>query len=154
FLTGTVPPLAEWDGENKQLMEFVHEELGKAFHYITTKQSDKVKNKFLQLAYIFFHSQEIDREKKLDSTQYSNEDLYIPIIVKSASSRLIARALLDVEEDKGFWDRTFYYGIYNQLSDDLADLFADLESGAVTPYTYYWTYHKSRSDLINPFKMY
>src|SRR5690606_12172964 len=30
FLTGTVPPLAEWDGENKQLMEFVHEELGKA----------------------------------------------------------------------------------------------------------------------------
>ena len=37
--------------------------------------------------------------------------------------------------------RTFYYGIYNQLADDFADMFDDLKEGGVTPYTYYMKYH-------------
>ena len=48
----------------------------------------------------------------------------------------------------------FYYGIYNQLADDLADMFDDQKDGAVTPYTYYLTYYQTRKDLINPFEMY
>ncbi|GJM69172.1 hypothetical protein HMSSN036_13880 [Paenibacillus macerans] len=48
----------------------------------------------------------------------------------------------------------FYYGLYNQLADDFADLFEDMESGAVTPYTYFYKYRHQRPDLINPFELY
>ena len=56
--------------------------------------------------------------------------------------------------DEGFDNRTFYYGIYNQLADDFADMFDDMKDGAVTPYTYYMKYHDMRPDLINPFELY
>ncbi|MED3563963.1 polyprenyl synthetase family protein, partial [Bacillus xiapuensis] len=72
----------------------------------------------------------------------------------SSFSRLIARSVINAPEDKGFDNRTFYYGIYNQLADDFADMFDDWEEGAVTPYTYYLKYHKQRKDLINPFELY
>ncbi|MEH7522601.1 polyprenyl synthetase family protein, partial [Bacillus sp. JJ1503] len=47
-----------------------------------------------------------------------------------------------------------FYGIYNQLADDFADMFDDMKDGAVTPYTYYLKYHDKRPDLINPFELY
>src|SRR5690606_17355094 len=102
----------------------------------------------------FFHSQEVDRKKTLDNSNYTNEDLFIPIILKSSSSRLIVRTILSAPEDPGFDNRTFYYGIYNKLADDFTDLFKDLENGAVTPFTYYYKYHKKCADLINPFELY
>ena len=55
---------------------------------------------------------------------------------------------------KAFENRTFFYGIYNQLADDFADMFDDMKDGAVTPYTYYMKYHDKRLDLINPFELY
>ena len=103
---------------------------------------------------MFFESQEVDRKKELTNSQYSNEELYIPVILKSASSRLIIRSVISAPEDEGFESRTFYYGIYNQLADDFADMFDDMKDGAVTPYTYYLKYHDQRQDLINPFEMY
>jgi geranylgeranyl pyrophosphate synthase len=62
--------------------------------------------------------------------------------------------VLSASADEGFDLRTFYYGIYNQLADDFADMFADMEEGAVTPYTYYLKYHDLRPDLINPYELY
>ncbi|RKJ50484.1 polyprenyl synthetase family protein, partial [Butyricicoccus sp. 1XD8-22] len=96
----------------------------------------------------------IDREKILSNPSYTNEELFIPIILKSSSSRLIARTIVNVEEDEGFDQRTFLYGIYNQLADDFSDLFQDQKDGAVTPYTYYLKYYKTRNDLLNPFELY
>ncbi|MFC5465010.1 polyprenyl synthetase family protein [Lederbergia graminis] len=154
LITGNVPQLGEWVGPNKQLIEFVHQELKAAFEYIKANLSSETHTQFFEQAYIFFHSQEIDREKDLDNEQYTNEDIYVPIILKSAYSRLIARTVLSPETDEGFNNRTFYYGIYNQLADDFADMFDDMEEGAVTPYTYYWKYHKKRKDLLNPFELY
>ena len=103
---------------------------------------------------MFFHSQEVDRVKDLSNANYTNEELYIPIILKSSSSRLIVRSVISAPEDEGFDNRTFFYGIYNQLADDFADMFDDMKDGAVTPYTYYLKYHDKRSDLINPFELY
>lgn len=85
---------------------------------------------------------------------YSNEEIYIPVILKSSASRQIVRSLMNAPEDEGYDQRTFYYGIYNQLADDLADMFEDKKDGAVTPYTYYLTYYQTRKDLLNPFEMY
>ena len=109
---------------------------------------------FFEQSYVFFNSQEVDREKDLSNANYTNEELYIPIILKSSSSRLIVRSVISAPEDEGFDNRTFFYGIYNQLADDFADMFDDMKDGAVTPYTYYMKYHDKRLDLINPFELY
>ncbi|MFX3636027.1 MAG: polyprenyl synthetase family protein [Candidatus Pristimantibacillus sp.] len=154
LLTGSVPELSEWNGMNKAMIQFVHAELGEAFEYIKRHQRPETQHLFFEQTYVFFHSQELDRAKVLSNTTYTNEELYIPIIIKSASSRLIARSVLSASEDEGFENRTFFYGIYNQLADDFADMFDDMRDGTVTPYTYYLTYHDQRSDLINPFELY
>ncbi|QCR33816.1 polyprenyl synthetase family protein [Lysinibacillus sp. SGAir0095] len=151
LLTGKVPPLgSEWKEETLQFLHFIHAELKEAFEYIQTQQSS---NKFFEQAYVFFHSQEIDRQKELSNETYTNEELYVPIILKSSSSRLVARSVIQ-DTDNGFEQRTFLYGIYNQLADDFADMFDDLKVGAVTPYTYYIQHQHHRKDLINPFEMY
>lgn len=154
LLTGSVPALSEWCGSNASLVQFVHGELREAFEYIKQHQQSEMQQHFFEQAYVFFHSQEIDRAKTLTDASYTNEELYIPIILKSASSRLIARSVLGNDSDEGFELRTFHYGIYNQLADDFADLLDDQRDGAVTPFTYYLTYREQRPDLINPFELY
>lgn len=154
LITGSVPELGHWNGVNVKLISYIHSELREAFEYIKENQKSEKRQSFLDQAYVFFQSQEVDRVKDLGNPNYTNEELYIPIILKSASSRLIVRSVLSAIEDEGFEDRTFYYGIYNQLADDFADMFNDLKEGAVTPYTYYLKYHDKRPDLINPFELY
>ncbi|MEL4026270.1 polyprenyl synthetase family protein [Lysinibacillus endophyticus] len=155
LVTGNVPELGqEWSVERLQFMQYIHSELHEAFEYIKSHQSHENLHKFFEQAYVFFNSQEVDRRKNLTNVHYSNDEIYIPIILKSSSSRLISRSILTVSDDEGFENRIFLYGIYNQLADDFADMFDDMKDGAVTPYTYYLKHHKYRSDLINPFEMY
>lgn len=150
--TGVVPDFGKWDGKNESLMHYIHAELKEAFLYLKSYQQEQ--SKFYEQAYVFFQSQEVDRNKYLNVPHYTNEDLFIPVILKSSSSRLIARTMINAEQDEDFEERTFLYGIYNQLADDFADMFQDEKDGAVTPYTYFLKYHKKREDLINPFEMY
>ncbi|WP_066054242.1 polyprenyl synthetase family protein [Robertmurraya korlensis] len=152
--TGVVPELGVWTGENEPLIRFIHQELGAAFEYIKAHQQPESIILFFEQSYVFFQSQEVDRQRDLSNATYTNKDLYVPVILKSSSSRLIARSVVNASEDEGFSDRTFFYGIYNQLADDFADMFDDFEDGAVTPYTYYLKYKDQRKDLINPFQMY
>ncbi len=154
LITGSVPKLGDWSDDNKGLITFVHSELKQAFNYIKSHQSSEKMASFLEQSYVFFQAQEVDRVKNLNNGDYTNEQIYIPIILKSSSSRLIVRSVLNAPENEGFESRTFYYGIYNQLADDFADMFDDMKAGAVTPYTYYLTYHDKRVDLINPFELY
>lgn len=152
--TGTVPHLGDWDGENAESIRFIHAELREAFEYIKATQREETKTHFFEQAYVFYQSQEEDRNKDLSNPSYTNEELYLPIILKASSSRLIIRSIISAPEDEDYDSRTFYYGIYNQLADDFTDMFADMEDGAVTPYTYYLNYHDKRPDLINPFELY
>jgi geranylgeranyl pyrophosphate synthase len=154
LITGSVPDLAEWTGKNSDLARYIHSELRDAFDYIKSNQQSETLQLFFEQAYVFFNSQEMDRMKDLSNPNYTNEDLYIPIILKSSSSRLIARSVTSAPENSGFDNRTFFYGIYNQLADDFTDMFDDMKKGAVTPYTYYMKYHDQRPDLINPFELY
>jgi len=154
LLTGAVPEWGEWNGANRALLQFVHKELGEAFESIRRHQPEGMRRRFFEEAYVFFHAQELDRAKQLSHDGYTNEELYLPVILKSAYSRLIARSVLHGSPDGDFENRTFFYGIYNQLADDFADLSDDLRDGAVTPYTYYVTYRGRRPDLINPFELY
>ncbi|GIM30634.1 hypothetical protein CPJCM30710_33000 [Clostridium polyendosporum] len=154
LITGAVPELGEWDGNNIYLIRYIHSELRDAFEYIKAHQRPETMKSFFEQSYVFFNSQEVDRIKDLSNADYTNEELYIPIILKSASSRLIVRSVISAPEDEGFDNRTFFYGIYNQLADDFTDMFDDMKDGAVTPYTYYMKYHDKRLDLINPFELY
>ncbi|MDO3411517.1 polyprenyl synthetase family protein [Saccharibacillus sp. CPCC 101409] len=161
LLGGTIPKWEDWneafesaDGRNVDLIRYIHSELGEAFTYIRSRQADGLDSPFFEQAYVFFEAQDIDRNKRLAHIGYTNEQLYIPVILKSSGSRLIARSVGRAEGDEGFERRTFFYGIYNQLADDFADLFDDLAVGAVTPYTYYWKHRAERPDLLNPFEMY
>lgn len=154
LVTRFVPELGEWSGENKGLIEYIHSELKEAFEYIRDNQKPETLKSFFEQAYVFFNSQEVDRVKDLNNGNYTNEEIYIPVILKSSSSRLIARSVISAKEDIEFDHLTFYYGIYNQLADDFADMFDDMKEGAVTPYTYYLKYHDKRLDLINPFELY
>lgn len=154
LLTGAVPEPGKWTGPNKEMARYVHAELRDAYTYIKKQQRPETQRLFFEQSYIFFHAQDMDRTKKLAHADYTNEELYVPIILKSASSRLIVRSIIRAPEDEGFDQRIFYYGIYNQLADDFADLFEDRKAGAVTPFTYYLTYGSRRPDLINPFELY
>ncbi|WP_058829987.1 polyprenyl synthetase family protein [Paenibacillus polymyxa] len=154
LLTGSVPELGDWTGDHMKFIRYIHSELSDAFEYIKAHQRPDTQQTFFEQSYVFFHSQDIDRDKDLTRANYTNEELYIPVILKSASSRLIVRSVISAPEDEGFEQRTFYYGIYNQLADDFADMADDMRDGAVTPYTYYLKYHRQRSDLINPFELY
>ncbi|MDN4608942.1 polyprenyl synthetase family protein [Sporosarcina highlanderae] len=154
LITESVPDLGLWVEANKNLIQYIHSELREAYTYIHERLRREAREDFFEQSYVFFHSQEVDRNKNLSNANYTNEELYVPVILKSAFSRLIARSVLSVKEDEGFDNRTFFYGIYNQLADDFADMFGDMEAGAVTPYTYYLNYHEVRKDLINPFELY
>ncbi|MFD2117185.1 polyprenyl synthetase family protein [Paenibacillus yanchengensis] len=154
LLTGIVPQQQTWAGAHQTFILYVQEELQQAFLYIQQHLPPEKQQQFFEQAYVFFHAQEQDRAKSLSVQHYTNEALYYPVIIKSSSSRLIARAVVHSEEDEGFTARTFYYGIYNQLADDFADFMDDHKQGSVTPYTYYLTYKDKRADIINPFELY
>lgn len=154
LLTGVVPGLSGWSGENMQLIQYIHSELSEAFEYIKAHQLPDTQHSFFEQSYVFFEAQDTDRMKDLAHGGYTNEELYIPVILKSSSSRLIARSVIAAPADEGFEERTFFFGIYNQLADDFADMTEDMSDGAVTPYTYYLKYHKQRPDLINPYELY
>lgn len=154
LITGSVPEIRVWVGRNENLVKAIHAELREAFEYIKHHQKPQKLASFYEQSYVFFRSQEVDRLKDLNNATYTNEELYIPIILKSSSSRLIVRTVISAPEDEEFVSRTFFYGIYNQLADDFADMFEDWENQAVTPYTYFMKYHNERKDLINPFELY
>ncbi|MCQ4087688.1 polyprenyl synthetase family protein [Saccharibacillus sp. JS10] len=161
LLTGSIPEWDEWSGtfesghaENFALIRYIHSELSEAFIYIQNRQIEGSGTSFFEQAYVFFESQDQDRNKNLNMNNYTASELYVPVMLKSSGSRLIARSVGQTEQDEGFEQRTFDYGIYNQLADDFADLFDDLDHGAVTPYTYFWKYRQERRDLPNPFEMY
>lgn len=154
LLTGSVPESGEWSGEHGDFIHYVYSELREAFEYIRSCQHPDAINTFFEQSYVFFHAQDLDRVKELSHSAYTNEDIYLPVILKSSSSRLIVRSVISAPEDEGFEQRTFYYGIYNQLADDFADMFDDMKAGAVTPYTYYLKYCEQRPDLINPYELY
>lgn len=154
LLTGSVPESGEWSGEHSNFIHYVYSELRDAFEYIRSCQPPEAINTFFEQSYVFFHAQDLDRVKELSHSAYTNEEIYLPVILKSSSSRLIVRSVISASEDEGFEQRTFYYGIYNQLADDFADMFDDMKAGAVTPYTYYLKYREQRPDLINPYELY
>ncbi|GIO23693.1 polyprenyl synthetase family protein [Oceanobacillus sp. J11TS1] len=156
LLTGEVIPIkaSDWQENHWEFISAVYDGLSEAFTYLKACQPIERNRDFLDNAYLFFEGQEQDRQKQLDNSSYTNEQLYVPVILKSASSRLIVRSFRAFSKDDKIEKNMFHYGIYNQLADDLADFDEDLANRSVTPYTYFVTHHHQNQNVMNPFAMY
>ncbi|TQV85372.1 polyprenyl synthetase family protein [Aliikangiella coralliicola] len=162
LLQGKVVEFPQFSKKNQRSMTFVYQELSEAFDYIRDCRSPHAAKTFFEQAFIFFEAQDIDRRRTLSSKKYTIEELFLPIILKSAGCRLIARELLNSQSDEAFNYHTFCFGIYNQFNDDIKDIFIDLDEGNVTPYTYYLQQIENvegvafdnNKELINPYEVY
>ena len=142
------------DSPNRGLIQFVYQELQAGFEYIQTHYPAADYADLYNAFYVFFHAQENDRNKSLDNPHYSNEELFVPCILKSSYSRLLPKLMLGKPLKHEFSQIMLFTGLFNQLHDDLSDLSEDTQNKAVTPYSYYLKYHQQRPDLINPYQLY
>ncbi|MCW8879873.1 MAG: polyprenyl synthetase family protein [Kangiellaceae bacterium] len=156
LIAGEVIECPTFSPQNQNKMSFIYQELSEAFNNIKLLQSEKSARQFFEQAFIFFEAQDIDRSRRLQDKEYAPKDIYIPLILKSAGCRLIAREIVDCEDNERFDYRTFCFGIYNQFNDDIKDIFDDLEEGNVTPYTHFLTNTKDyqTKELTNPYRIY
>lgn len=137
ILDGNVADFPDFGELTRKKMIFVYNELSEAFSLIKKVRSKAESKLFFEQAFIFFEAQDIDRQRKLTGKSYSIEQLFLPIILKSSGSRLIAKELLNVKGDERFNYHTFCFGIYNQFNDDIKDIYDDIAEDNVTPYTYH-----------------
>ncbi len=156
LLTGEVGACPTFSPANQSSMQFVYNELREAFHTIKQYLSPQAAQQFFQQAFIFFEAQNIDRARRLTDQEYTLADIYTPMILKSAGSRLVAREVVDGEDNELFDRRMFCFGIYNQFNDDIKDIFDDLAAGNVTPYSHYFLYGETYADKgwANPYRCY
>ncbi|MET1254330.1 polyprenyl synthetase family protein [Aliikangiella maris] len=161
LIQGKVVTCPPFRAENQAAMRFVYQSLSEAFETIKTCLSAMQAKQFFEQAYIFFEAQDIDRQRSLNQSTYSLDELFLPVILKSAGCRLIAKEIVSCQVDENFNYHTFCFGIYNQFNDDIKDIFDDLAQGNLTPYTYYYrqveetnTITQSSQSLTNPYLFY
>tara|TARA_B100000745_G_scaffold300587_2_gene255564 strand:- start:2798 stop:5158 length:2361 start_codon:yes stop_codon:yes gene_type:complete len=154
-LLSTIPaPCPKFSSAHQQQMGFIYGELSQAFKEIKSRLPVAQHRQFFAQAYVFFEAQEQDRLHRPNQPIAEAEDLYVPVILKSAGCRLIARSLADEHDDQGLDLRTFCFGIYNQFNDDIKDLDEDMASGNVTPYTYHLILGKKHPLGVVPYRLY
>ena len=152
--TKKVANYPKFENDSEKLQK-IYAELKWAFEFLlkNVQQSEL----FFSRASMFFESQAIDRERKLENAKhYTLEDLLTTVVIKSASSRLVSRDLISHEQDEHFDHRTFCFGIYNQFNDDIKDIDEDKADKNLTPYTWF-LYHQDKpnySDVENPYHYY
>ena len=83
--------------------------------------------------YVLFKAQIVDR-KNLHAS-YEDEDVYIPILLKSVFTRIVTAAFTRNISD-GFIENAFATALINQLNDDLRDQEHDKKHGQFTPFTW------------------
>ncbi|WP_144395480.1 polyprenyl synthetase family protein [Pleionea sediminis] len=155
LLTGHVVECPTFDSTVQSQMQFIYRELREAFETIRHLQPAEQSQQFFEQAYIFFKAQDIDRTRSLaNSKSLDIKSLFLPLILKSAGCRLIARHILAKSSDESFDHRTFCFGIYNQFNDDIKDIDDDLKNDNVTPYTHYLTYGVNDKNSVNPYRVY
>jgi len=120
--------------KNRVFMHHVYVKLDEALTLIKKLLKNNEQDNFFAQAYIFFRAQ--DEDRLMNKQRFvSVPSLLTPMILKSSGSRLIANQIVNLENEKA--ERFFYFGIYNQFNDDIKDIYEDLESDNLTPYTAY-----------------
>ncbi len=132
-----VCPFPEFQNKSASI-EIIYKELKWAFEYIKSTLSPSQSSTFFKRAWVFSEAQSIDRERSLlDADKYKLHSLLTTVIIKSSASRQVSHDLIAEKKDDDVEHRTFCFGIYNQLNDDIKDIDEDLAADNLTPYTWY-----------------
>lgn len=152
--TGRVAPLPQLHKPSATINR-IYQELKWAFEFIQRNLAPEQAKIFFKRAYIFFEAQAIDRERRLGlEHDLTMKTLFMPVMLKAAGCRLIARDLIAGSMNAEFDHRTFCFGIYNQFNDDIKDIFEDLEENNLTPYTYFLTRPTPQPNDVSPYQFY
>ena len=121
-----------------QWLNYVFDELAEAFVFIQQQQGDHFQA-FLDQAYIFLKSQQADAGP-----------VWLGMINKSSRSRILADALVSNQVTLGNYQ---YFGLFNQLHDDLKDVDLDYQEGNITPFVAL-IYQNRTYQGIHPYRLY
>ena len=119
-------------------LTYVFDELTEAFSFIQQQQSDHFEA-FLDQAYIFLKSQQADAGP-----------VWLGMINKSSRSRILADALVSNRVTLGNYQ---YFGLFNQLHDDLKDVDLDYQEGNITPFVAL-IHQNTLYEGIHPYRLY
>ena len=124
------------------------EDILKKFHKLFPLES----NYPIYKAALILHFSQIEDAHKDFQTKYSNEELYVPIIIKASYTRILAAAIGGVELKDSLTDHLIESGLVFQMIDDFQDWSIDYNHKLFTPFTYYLLSPSNQS--INPFSLY
>lgn len=124
------------------------EEILKEFHSLFPLEKYP---ELYQAALMLYFSQIEDGRKTLDQP-YSTEELYVPVIIKAAYTRILAAFISGIEVNGHLREHMKLVGLNLQLMDDFRDWSGDHKSRQFTPFTYYLSGPSGQE--INPFSLY
>lgn len=94
-----------------------------------------------------------DSQRRLATTDYSEtteNDVLIDTAIKAAMIRLATMEICGIRADHATTARCLVRSLFNQLGDDLWDIYEDREDDRVTPFTLFLT----KGGRLNPFRFY
>lgn len=124
------------------------ESILKEFHQLFPLED----NHQLYKAALILHFSQIEDANKNFQTQYSIEDLYVPVIIKASYSRVLGAAISGAKTDKQLHEHMIESGLIFQLIDDFRDWSIDSKNKLLTPFTYY--IYGPTKQQINPFSLF
>jgi hypothetical protein len=105
-------------------------------------------------AYLALALSQIEDGKKSFDAAYSEKEIYAPLMVKSAYTRILPAILGRLPITPEFLSHAYAIALPNQLVDDFRDLADDQASNTFTPYTYYVRARSTNPDLRHPLSIY
>lgn len=124
------------------------EDIFKDFHRIFTLEDNPV---LFHSALMLYFAQNEDGKKKFDA-HYTMEEIYIPVIIKAAYTRILAASISGIEISGHLLEHMHKIGLNLQLMDDFRDWYTDYQHRQFTPFTYYLLGPSMQE--INPFALY
>ena len=124
------------------------EEIFKEFHKLFPLED----NPQLYKAALMLHFSQLEDANKNFQTQYSIQDLFVPIIIKASYTRVVGAAISGTRIDNKLHKHMIETGLMYQLSDDFRDWGNDTKNKLFTPFTYY-QYGPSKQP-INPVSLF
>jgi hypothetical protein len=105
-------------------------------------------------AYLALAHSQIQDARKSFAAAYSEEEVYAPLMVKSAYTRILPALLGRLRITSDFLAHSYLVALPNQLIDDLRDLSDDQAASAFTPYTYFVRAGSGNPDFRHPLSVY
>lgn len=120
----------------------------KAFHQLFPLEE----HPSLYRASLMLHFSQIEDLQKSFAQNYKAEEIYVPVIIKAAYTRIIATEISGMKMTDSLRDQMIETGLTFQLMDDFRDWVDDYRHALFTPFTYYLKGPSNQE--INPFSLY